>query len=157
MFCFFPCQIGDFGMARDLANDSVYHSQGGKIPVKWTAPEVKTYAIFRQKSTCIRYFITIQFSSHSMQKILPRHSHLWLASHVDRLYHPTIVTRPQGTKNITCTKNLASYAKESQFYITSIIKLDSKDSSSECCLLKCVMIYVHVYTGSELPQVQQCQ
>ena len=46
MFCFFPCQIGDFGMARDLANDSVYHSQGGKIPIKWTAPEVKTYAIF---------------------------------------------------------------------------------------------------------------
>jgi len=27
-------------MARDLADDNVYHSQGGKIPLKWTAPEV---------------------------------------------------------------------------------------------------------------------
>lgn len=37
----FLYQIGDFGMTRDLANDSVYHSQGGKVPLKWTAPEVK--------------------------------------------------------------------------------------------------------------------
>ena len=35
-------QIGDFGMARDLMDDSYYMSatKGGKIPVKWTAPEV---------------------------------------------------------------------------------------------------------------------
>ena len=35
-------QIGDFGMARDLMYDSYYTSatKGGKIPVKWTAPEV---------------------------------------------------------------------------------------------------------------------
>ena len=35
-----PLQIADFGMARDVANDSYYMSTGGKIPVKWTAPEV---------------------------------------------------------------------------------------------------------------------
>ena len=34
-------QIGDFGMARDLMDDTYYKSSGGKIPVKWTAPEVK--------------------------------------------------------------------------------------------------------------------
>ena len=35
-------QIGDFGMARDLENETYYkvQSKGGKIPVKWTAPEV---------------------------------------------------------------------------------------------------------------------
>lgn len=33
-------QIGDFGMSRDLANNMYYHSKGGKIPVRWTAPEV---------------------------------------------------------------------------------------------------------------------
>ena len=35
-------QISDFGMARDLADDTYYtlQSKGGKIPVKWTAPEV---------------------------------------------------------------------------------------------------------------------
>lgn len=35
-------QIGDFGMARDLMDDTYYKSSGGKIPVKWTAPEVGT-------------------------------------------------------------------------------------------------------------------
>ena len=33
-------QIADFGMARDLEESTYYTSQGGKIPVKWTAPEV---------------------------------------------------------------------------------------------------------------------
>ena len=33
-------QIADFGMSRDLANDNYYITSGGKIPVKWTAPEV---------------------------------------------------------------------------------------------------------------------
>ena len=35
-------QISDFGMARDLMDNTYYmaQSKGGKIPVKWTAPEV---------------------------------------------------------------------------------------------------------------------
>ena len=33
-------QISDFGMSRDLMDESYYVSHGGKIPVKWTAPEV---------------------------------------------------------------------------------------------------------------------
>ena len=33
-------QISDFGMARDLEESNYYISHGGKIPVKWTAPEV---------------------------------------------------------------------------------------------------------------------
>ena len=33
-------QISDFGMARDLEESDYYVSRGGKIPVKWTAPEV---------------------------------------------------------------------------------------------------------------------
>ena len=32
-------------MARDLMDDTYYTSSGGKIPVKWTAPEV-SIAIF---------------------------------------------------------------------------------------------------------------
>lgn len=34
-------QISDFGLARDLSGDGIYQSQGGSIPVKWTAPEVR--------------------------------------------------------------------------------------------------------------------
>jgi serine/threonine protein kinase len=36
----YPLQIADFGMSRDLADTNYYVSHGGKIPVKWTAPEV---------------------------------------------------------------------------------------------------------------------
>ena len=39
---FFSPQIGDFGLARDLVNETSYTptSKGAKIPVKWMAPEV---------------------------------------------------------------------------------------------------------------------
>ena len=33
-------QIADFGMSRDLSASDYYVSHGGKIPIKWTAPEV---------------------------------------------------------------------------------------------------------------------
>ena len=33
-------QIGDFGMARDLENEQYYISRGGKIPIRWSPPEV---------------------------------------------------------------------------------------------------------------------
>ena len=33
-------QIADFGMAQDVTDDTYYVTSGGKIPVKWTAPEV---------------------------------------------------------------------------------------------------------------------
>ena len=41
-------QVGDFGMSRDLADADYYVSQGGKIPVRWTAPEAM---YFRKYST----------------------------------------------------------------------------------------------------------
>jgi hypothetical protein len=34
-------QIGDFGLARDLIDDSYYMIQGTKLPIRWTAIEVK--------------------------------------------------------------------------------------------------------------------
>ena len=33
-------QIADFGMSCDLIDESYYVTSGGKVPVKWTAPEV---------------------------------------------------------------------------------------------------------------------
>ena len=45
--CVCVLQIGDFGMARDIAGSGggsdYYKSHGGIIPVKWTAPEVISY------------------------------------------------------------------------------------------------------------------
>ena len=40
LYIYIIIQIADFGMARDLDEGSYYVSHGGKIPVKWTAPEV---------------------------------------------------------------------------------------------------------------------
>ena len=42
-FVYTNSQISDFGMSRDLEDGTYYVSQGGKIPVKWTAPEVCLY------------------------------------------------------------------------------------------------------------------
>ena len=33
-------QVADFGMSRDLQNETYYISNAKKIPMKWTAPEV---------------------------------------------------------------------------------------------------------------------
>ena len=40
--CFFY-KIADFGMSRVLQDTDYYVSRGGKIPVKWTAPEALHY------------------------------------------------------------------------------------------------------------------
>ena len=39
----YDVQIADFGMSRDLIDENYYITSGGKIPVKWTAPEVGCY------------------------------------------------------------------------------------------------------------------
>ena len=36
----YVAQIADFGMSRDIIDVDYYITAGGKIPIKWTAPEV---------------------------------------------------------------------------------------------------------------------
>ena len=48
-------QIADFGMSRDLADENYYVSQGGKIPVKWTAPEAINYKKYSTASDVWSY------------------------------------------------------------------------------------------------------
>ena len=48
-------QISDFGMSRDLLNDDYYVSHGGKIPVKWTAPEALKYRKYSSASDVWSY------------------------------------------------------------------------------------------------------
>ena len=43
--------IADFGMSRDLIDNNYYITSGGKIPVKWTAPEVIRHGA-KYMSTC---------------------------------------------------------------------------------------------------------
>ena len=42
-------------MSRDLANESFYLSRGGKIPVKWTAPEAVHYRKYSTASDVWSY------------------------------------------------------------------------------------------------------
>ena len=67
----FLFQIGDFGMARDLMDDTYYKSSGGKIPVKWTAPEVLRKILYsiEHLNLCVCQNI-IENSFHSMLQIL---------------------------------------------------------------------------------------
>ena len=48
-------QIADFGLSQDLQNKDYYVSQGGKIPVKWTAPEALHYRRYSTASDVWSY------------------------------------------------------------------------------------------------------
>ncbi|XP_077167996.1 ephrin type-A receptor 8 isoform X2 [Paroedura picta] len=46
------CKVSDFGLSRVLENnpDAAYTTTGGKIPIRWTAPEAITYRKFSSAS-----------------------------------------------------------------------------------------------------------
>ncbi|XP_066916418.1 ephrin type-B receptor 1-B-like [Clytia hemisphaerica] len=51
------CKIADFGMSRELKTDDTYDTKGGKIPIKWTAPEAIEYKKFTTASDVWSYGI----------------------------------------------------------------------------------------------------
>lgn len=55
------CKIADFGLARDRDQDEYYVAKQGKVPIRWTAPEVTraiiTFALLvRYSSPALRCF-----------------------------------------------------------------------------------------------------
>lgn len=52
-------QIADFGLSRDLQSEDFYLSHGGKIPVKWTAPEALQYRLYSPASDAWSYGIVL--------------------------------------------------------------------------------------------------
>ncbi|XP_032822199.1 tyrosine-protein kinase Src42A-like isoform X1 [Petromyzon marinus] len=44
------CKVADFGLARVIKDDEYIAREGGKFPVKWTAPEAANYSRFTIKS-----------------------------------------------------------------------------------------------------------
>ena len=48
-------QLADFGMSHDMDEDYYYKPKGGRIPVKWTAPEAVLYRKYTTKSDVWSY------------------------------------------------------------------------------------------------------
>ena len=46
-------------MSRDLMDESYYVSHGGKIPVKWTAPEVKHFNINSKEKSSLSISVKV--------------------------------------------------------------------------------------------------
>ena len=68
-------QIGDFGMARDLMEETYYHSKGGKIPVKWTAPEVTQCVVLSRMCNVVD---TCTYVATWEMQYLDKYTRVWL-------------------------------------------------------------------------------
>eukprot|EP00794_Sanderia_malayensis_P015419 gene15419-16992_t len=51
------CKVADFGMSRELTDEETYNTTGGKIPVRWTAPEAIQFKKFTTASDVWSYGI----------------------------------------------------------------------------------------------------
>jgi serine/threonine protein kinase len=55
----FVCKIGDFGLSRDLVDNTYYITRGGRIPIRWTAPEAIMYRKYTLASDVWSYGIVL--------------------------------------------------------------------------------------------------
>ena len=73
LYLHYYVQIGDFGMARDLMDETYYtaKSKDARIPVKWTAPEVAMWIVLE-----IFLEACINCSSHLFRHFIIRNTPL---------------------------------------------------------------------------------
>lgn len=55
MIVYHYLKIADLGLSRDLQNQEYYVSHGGKVPIKWTAPEAIKHRTYSHASDMWSY------------------------------------------------------------------------------------------------------
>jgi serine/threonine protein kinase len=55
----FVCKISDFGLSRNLNKSIYYVTSGGKIPLRWTAPEALFHRKYSSSSDVWSYGMTL--------------------------------------------------------------------------------------------------
>ena len=56
------CKVADFGLSREIESDDTsgaYTTKGGKIPVRWTAPEAIAYRKFTSSADVWSYGVVM--------------------------------------------------------------------------------------------------
>ncbi|XP_062503622.1 ephrin type-A receptor 4a-like isoform X2 [Corticium candelabrum] len=53
------CKIADFGMTRDVSDDNYYVTKGGKVPMRWCAPETLNYKRYSSASDVWSYGVVL--------------------------------------------------------------------------------------------------
>jgi len=80
-------------MSRDLMDDTYYKSSGGKVPVKWTAPEALLYRKYSTASDVWSYGM-VMFEIWSVGK--KPFQHLNNSDVADRLWSRQCLHPPSG-------------------------------------------------------------
>ena len=157
------CKIADFGLSRDLEDQNCYISHGGKIPVKWTAPEAICYNKFSTASDvwsygCVLYELwslgDIPFSGFENRKVVevlqtgyrlspPTGCPRAIYEQMMKCWHPESDSRPTFTMILLSLLEYEKHIREVQIDDNIFHTHKEAPSSSENEYLELQQLYVN--------------